>query len=263
VSAEALAAGLPDPKDKLGEFNSILKAQDAFRAGDFDTGKQLLDKVQQQDRQIYAVPFMLAQAAMRQQKWDDAAAQFRQCLELNPNFDQAMAGLAHALGAQGKPAEARPWIEKALQFNPQNYRAWYELGALDAKTDRAAAVSDYGKALAIQPNFTLLRRDFGMLQFEQKNYAEAANHLAKAVELGVKEAPIYNFLGISYSRTGRLQKAVESYRQALELDPNLAEAHLNLAYAYEQMNRTNDARQEYQAACKLQDKFCQFVPKSR
>ncbi|MBZ5598418.1 MAG: sulfatase-like hydrolase/transferase [Acidobacteriia bacterium] len=261
VSAEALAAGLPDPKDKLGEFNSILRAQDAFQAGDFDTGKQLLDRVRQQDPQIYTVPFMLAEAAMRQQKWDEAAAHFRQCLELNPNFDQAMTGLAHALTGQGKVEEARPWIEKALQFNPQNYRAWYDLGTLDVKADRAAAASDYAKALAIQPNFAPLRRDFGMLQFEQKNYAEAAKHLAKAIELGLSDAKTYNFLGISYSQTGQLQQAVDSYAKALKLNPDLAETHLNLAYAYQRMNRPKAAQEEYGAACKLEQKFCQFVPR--
>ena len=263
VSAEASAAGLPDPKDKLGEFNAILKAQDAFQAGDFDTGEQLLDKVRQQDPQIYVVPFTLAEAAMRQQKWDEAAAQFRKCLELNPNFDQAMTGLAHALVRQGKVDEARLWIEKALQFNPQNYRAWYDLGTLDAKADRAAAASDYAKALAIQPNFAPLRRDFGMLQFEQKNYTEAAKHLAKAIELGVNEAKTYNFLGISYSRTGQLQRAVDSYAKALKLNPDLAEAHLNLAYAYQRMNRPKAAQEEYGTACKLEQKFCQFVPRQQ
>ncbi len=39
VSPEALAAGLPDPKSKLWEFNAILKAGDAFRAGDFPAGE--------------------------------------------------------------------------------------------------------------------------------------------------------------------------------------------------------------------------------
>jgi arylsulfatase A-like enzyme/Tfp pilus assembly protein PilF len=263
VSAKALAAGLPDPKDKLAEFNAILNAQDAFQAGDFDAGKKLLDNVRQQDPQIYAVPFMLAEAAMRQQQWQEAAAQFHQCLELNPNFDQAMTGLAHALIAQGKAAEAQQWIEKALQFNPQNYRAWYDLGTLDVKTNRTAAASAYEKALAIQPNFALLRRDFGMLQFEEKNYAEAAKHLARAIELGVNEAPVFNFLGISYSRTGQLQKAVASYLRALKLDPGLAETHVNLAYAYQRMNRASEANQEYRAACRLQDKFCRLVPKSR
>ena len=39
VSPEALAAGLPDPKSKLWEFNAILEAADAFQAGDIDRGK--------------------------------------------------------------------------------------------------------------------------------------------------------------------------------------------------------------------------------
>src|SRR4029077_17507821 len=34
VSSEALASGLPDPKGKLWEFNSILKAEDALQEGD-------------------------------------------------------------------------------------------------------------------------------------------------------------------------------------------------------------------------------------
>src|SRR5439155_21030389 len=38
VSPEALAAGLPDPKTKLEEFNSILSAEDAFHANDFEKG---------------------------------------------------------------------------------------------------------------------------------------------------------------------------------------------------------------------------------
>ena len=104
------------------------------------------------------------------------------------------------------------------------------------------------------------RRDLGMLQFQQQNYGEAAKHLAKAVELGLNDAPLHNFLGIAYSRTSRLQKAVASYKQALKLDPKLAEAHLNLAYAYQGLNQVKSAQVEYEAACKLEEKFCCFVP---
>ncbi len=262
VSAEALAAGLPDPKSKVGEFQDILRSADAFEAGDFQAGEALLAEVREKDPKMYVVPFMLGEGAIRQRKWEEARAQFQQTLQLNPNFDQAMTGLAHAQVMLGQFVEARQWLEKALKFNPQNYRAWYQLGAIDAKTDKAAAIADYEKAVSIQPNFGILRRDLGVLHVEQKNYAEAAKHLAKAAELGVNDAPLYNFLGISYSRTNQLQKAVESYRQALKLDPNLAEAHVNLAFAWQRLNRPKDAKEEYEKACQLQENFCQFVPKS-
>ena len=259
VSPEALAAGLPDPKSKLWEFNAILDAADAFQTGDIDRGKGLLAKVRESDPGMYVVSFMLGENALRRQAWDEATTELQKCLDLNPNFDQAMAALARALLNLGRTDEAKAWLDKALKFNPQNYRAWYERGFIESKTDEAAAIADMEKAVSIQPNFASLRRDLGMLQFQQQNYPEAAKHLAKAAELGVDDAPLYNFLGISLSRTGQLRKAVASYKHALKLDPNLAEAHLNLGFAYQRLNQSQAARKEYQEACRLEKKFCEFV----
>ena len=259
VSADALAAGLPDPKRKLWEFNAILKAADSFKTGDFDNGEAVLAKVRENDPKMYIVPFMVGENALRRGDWDKAAAELQKCLELNPNFDQAMAGLARALVNLDRPEEAKQWLDKALKFNPQNYRAWYERGFIESKTDRPAAIADMQKAVSIQPNFASLRRDLGMLQFQQQNYQEAASHLSKAAELGIHDAPLYNFLGISYSRTARLKQAVASYKQALEIDPKLAEAHLNLGFAYKQLNHPLGAKKEYAEACRLDQKFCQFV----
>jgi arylsulfatase A-like enzyme/Flp pilus assembly protein TadD len=259
VSLQALAAGLPDPKEKLAEFNSILRAGDALRAGDIGTARSLLLQVEEKDPSIYVVAFSLGEAAMDQRDWDEAAAEFRKCLGLNPNFDQAMLGLARALGLQGQPEEAEQWIRKAIEYNPQSYRAWYQLGTLEAATDRQAAISDYEKAVSIQENFAPVRRDLGLLQFRQGNYPEAAKHLAYAVALGIEDAVVYNDLGVSYSRVGRPRDAVTSYRQALHLDPNLAQAHLNLGFAYELAKKKDLAEHEYQRACQLNADLCELI----
>src|SRR5439155_25664833 len=65
VSAEALAAGLADPKNKLEEFNTILDAQNAMRAGDTARGEALFARVQEQDPNMYVVHFSLGEAAAR------------------------------------------------------------------------------------------------------------------------------------------------------------------------------------------------------
>ena len=259
VSPEALAAGLPDPKTKLWEFNSILEAADAFQSRNFQAGHDLLEKVREKDPQMYVVPFMLGEAEARRENWAVASTELKKCLELNPNFDQAMTGLARALYHQGDAAGAKSWVEKALKYNLQNYRAWYEMAIIQSKTDKIAAASAYEKALAIQPNFALGQRGLGMLQFQQQNYADAAKYLARSVDLGLSDAKLFNFLGIAYSRTNRQQKAIESYRKALQIDPRLAEAHLNLGYAYEGLHKAGLARQEYQEACRLRVEFCQLV----
>jgi arylsulfatase A-like enzyme/Tfp pilus assembly protein PilF len=260
VSAEQLAKGLADPKDKIEEFNMILQAQDAMRAGDFSRGESLLAKVQEQDPNMYIVHFSLGEAAARNKDWQKSAAEFQRCLDLNPNFDQAMTGLARALYFLGKDDDAKQWAKNALKVNPTNYKAMYELGSIESRTDREAAIADYRKALAIQNNFAPLHRELGLLYFQDKRYADALTHLSKAAELGVEDAELFNFLGVSYMRTGSAQKAIESYHRALARNPNLAEAHLNLGYAYQTIGQTSPGQSEYEAACKLEAKLCQYVP---
>jgi Flp pilus assembly protein TadD len=53
-----------------------------------------------------------------------------------------------------------------------------------------------------------------------------------------------------------MSKAVREHRRAIELDPKLAEAHLNLGYAYQHIGKISQARAEYAIACKLEVKFC-------
>jgi len=256
VSAESLKQGLADPKDKLWEFNSILKATDAFQRHEDDQAEALLNEVQQKDPQIYVIPFMLGESALRRQNWNLAAEQLQRCLALNPDFDHAMTGLARALSKLGRADEARNWLQKALQINPENYRAWYEVGLLDTKGDPDTALSSFQRAIAIQPNFSPGQRETGLALFQQKDYAGAAIHLEKALSLGLEDARLHNFLGICYSQTDRMSKAVLEHQRAIALDPKLAEAHLNLALAYQRTGKISEARAEYATACKLEAKFC-------
>jgi len=260
ISNESLKQGLADPKDKLWEFNSILKAQDAFQRKDDDQAEALLSGVQQKDPQIYVIAFLLGESALRRQNWEKAAEQLQRCLTLNPNFDNAMTGLARALARLGREDEANTWLQKALQSNPQNYQAWYQLGLLEAAGNPAIAQVSFEKAVAIQPNFSAGQRELGMALFQQNNYSAAAPHLEKAIELGLEDARLHNFLGVCYNHTNRSAKAVAEFQHAIKIDPQLAEAHLNLAFALQLLHRTAAGREEYATACKLNEAFCKFVP---
>lgn len=250
---------LSDPKDKLREFNAILKATDAFSAGDLARGRVMLRVLQKTEPNLYLIPFLLGEGASREGKWVEAAAEFEKCLKLNPQFDQAMTGLARALGMQGKSAEAKRWIEIALALNRQNYRALFERARIEARENPLAAAATLEKIIAVQPNFAPAHRDLGLLKINRQEYAAAVRRLEKAVELGLADAMTLNFLGIGYSRTGQLERAVASYQRVLEMEPKLAQAHLNLGFAYERLNRPADAEREYEAACRLEKKLCELI----
>jgi Flp pilus assembly protein TadD len=170
-----------------------------------------------------------------------------------------MLGLARALIFQGKATDAKQWALKAIKLNSQNYRAWYQLGFIESREDPTAGISDYEKGVAIQEDFAPLRRDLGMLQFQQGDFSQAATNLSKAAALGSDDATLYNALGISYSRTGRLRDAIESYKRALRLNPDLAQAHLNLGYSYERLSQKRLAAQEYSKACQLKSNLCPMI----
>ena len=255
------SSALPDPKDKIAEFNAILQASDAFRANDFERGERLLRPIREKDPKMYVIPYMLGEAALRQGKSEQAKTQLQEAVKLAPDFDQAMTALALALHAEGDNAGAQHWLNEALKRNSENYRAWYELGAIQRTSDPSAAANAFSKALAIQPNFAPAERDLGMLRFDQKDYSGAAQHLSRAVDLDPADSRSYNYLGICYSRMSQFSKAVASYQKALQLAPDLAEAHLNLSYAYQHLNRSQDAQREAQTACRLEQRYCAYVPR--
>ncbi len=256
VPASALGKPLPDPKDKIGELESILEASDAFRAGKSEKGKKLLEQVLAQDPGLYVIPFMLGEEALDRENWAEATAQLEKSLQLNPDFDQAMTAVARALHEQGRDTDAEKWVKQAIERNSRNFRAWFELGWIQARLKPDEALKALRKSLEIQPNFALALREMGMIEFQARDYGKAAQHLQKALDLGLSKPYLLNFLGIAYSRIGQLDKAVDSYRQALQQKPDLAEAHLNLGFAYERLQQSARAAEEYAEACRLDAKLC-------
>src|SRR5258708_16562038 len=99
-----------------------------------------------------------------------------------------------------------------------------------------------------------------MALFNQKNYAAAATPVEKGREVGREDGHLHNFLGICYSQMHQISKAAREHEHAVELDPKLAEAHLNLAYDYQLLRQAKRAQKEYEQACKLEEGFCKFVP---
>ena len=260
VSAEALAAGLADPKDKIWDFNTILEAVDAGKLGNIERERELLGQVEERNPDMYLIPFLRGEAALQASDWKAADELLQRCLKINPTFDQAMTGLARAFHEQGQDDQARQWVEKALQVNPKNLKAWYQKGWMSMASNPEAAISAFQETLSIQPSFALAHRDLGMLLLQKGRFADAASHLEKAASLGLTHPKLYNFLGIAYSRTGRYRDAVKVYDKALAQEPDFAEAHLNLSYAYQKLNRPGEARAEYQTACRLQSDLCQYQP---
>jgi Flp pilus assembly protein TadD len=79
------------------------------------------------------------------------------------------------------------------------------------------------------PNVTSLHIDLGIAYNQVGDHERAEESIKRALELNPLHPVAHNELGIIYRKTGRFEKARESYESALEAHPEFHFARRNLA----------------------------------
>ncbi|HEV8694327.1 MAG TPA: protein kinase, partial [Lysobacter sp.] len=120
-----------------------------------------------------------------------AAAEWRAELAATPDNTLAELGYARALGAGGDFRGAIPALQKLVARDPNDPRAWFELG-----------------------KFSILA---GQAQLAVDEYLVRALVLYKRSGNRYGEAETANALGIGYARLGQSNDAAKQYREAVEL----------------------------------------------
>ncbi|HET7840730.1 MAG TPA: sulfatase-like hydrolase/transferase, partial [Terriglobia bacterium] len=249
--AAASASGpLPDPKDKLKVLKMILRAEDLSARGRFDESNTLLKSVALEEPKLYLVPFMQAENSAHTRDWASAEQNFLASLKLNPTFEQAIMGIARAYLNDGKPRDARPWLELSLHQNPHNFLAYYALGlAARQEHQNDEALRHFSRAVEEKQDYAPAEAELGVLLVEMRRYSDALAPLKIAAQYDPQNPVVLNFLGTSYSNTNQLTQAVQSYQSALKIKPDYSAARLNLAFAYKKSGESVKARQEFKTVC--------------
>lgn len=131
---------------------------------------------------------------------------------------------------------------------PERYELLLHLALALTPIDAEAAAAHYQQALALplDPRITLAARlNLASLALDQGQADQAASLCLEATR-AAPEVPLgWLSLGLAERRCGRLAAAVRSYRQAIALDPELPEAHQNLALALLLQGDIQGARQGF------------------
>uniref|UniRef100_A0A182SRC0 dolichyl-phosphate-mannose--protein mannosyltransferase n=1 Tax=Anopheles maculatus TaxID=74869 RepID=A0A182SRC0_9DIPT len=159
-----------------------------------------------------------------------ALASYRRALELKPNYANCLYNLGNLyIDKQNSSMALRYWRE-AIQQNPRHSKAWANILALydnRGRTDDIIRTS--ALALTFLPNDTAIlftrANAFGKL-----GQYETAETLYRQIIAARPDHAVYRAnLGVLYHRWGqRNAQAIEQYRAALRLDPNLRSAKTNL-----------------------------------
>ena len=145
---------------------------------------------------------------------------------------------------------------KAIAADPKDYSAHFNLAlAYSLLHKDAEGIAEYRKTLELKPGLYEAELNGGILLLRQKNPAEALPLLEKAAEQKPKEFRPRYYTAEAQLATGALDKAADSYRLALELNPKSADAELGLAHTLAQRNQLADAAPHFRQAAQLDPKY--------
>ena len=228
-----------------------------------------------------------AQQFLRENHPDQAIPEFHAILTLDPNNVDARANLGVLLFFRGDDAGAIPELQTALKLKPNLWKIEALLGMAQKRSGKvSAAITNLEqsfpklgeKDIQIEVGMELVEiysgsddldraarivdllrskypTDVGVLYASYRVHSDLAGESMLSLSLVAPHSgQMYRIMAHEQARQGQTDAAIENYREALKIDPNLPGLHFELAEALnasEVQERKQEAKKEYETALSL------------
>ncbi|MBA4019100.1 MAG: hypothetical protein C0483_18185 [Pirellula sp.] len=163
----------------------------------------------------------LAKLQEKAGKNESALEKYNQALEIDPKYLPALLGIARLHDRTGDYEKALAAYTKATVVHPESAAAFNDLGLCYARADRMTeSVTALQRAVALDGEKALYRNNLATVLVEVGRSDEAYRTLVKIHGEGIAH---YN-VGYLLNKRGEKQRALEQFRLAAKVDPNLAPA---------------------------------------
>ena len=128
-----------------------------------------------------------------------------------------------------------PQYEKMIENNPKDLNSYLKLGYIYETRSIVPFVNEYNKALdyylkaldlTTDPSFAgntgiivYLNSRVGRIYFEKEKYSQAIEYLEGAIKMSSQNIETYYYLGLSYDKIDKIEKAREFLSRVIELAP--------------------------------------------
>jgi len=180
---------------------------------------------------------------------DRAVDAFDRAAALAPDREEYWLNLTRELMELSRYREAISAVQEGLAASPESYALHLRLGAADLSAGRYEEAETVFRNL-VEAGDPLPTSYIGLAQvlLRMGRAEEAASELSAAQrKLGAIFLISY-FRGLSLDRAGKRDEAVPAFQEAIRLNPNSPEAHLELGKTELAVGRVNDAIVELQHA---------------
>ena len=204
--------------------------------------------------------------------YEPAIEVFQKGADRYPDSPRLLIGLGMSLYSRGKYDEAVKALIAAADLNPSDARCYLFLSkAYDSSPHLAEdAIERFRRYAELQPGNALAQYYYAMSLWKGKRTEDFSPNLGaveallrKAVVLDDRLPQAHLQLGILYADQREYAQSLPEYQRALDLDPNLSDAHYRLGQYYVHAGQKDRAQQEFDIYQKLQAQHLAAIDKER
>jgi tetratricopeptide (TPR) repeat protein len=192
-----------------------------LRKGDYKQAEIEFQKSIELDDKFYSAYFNLGEVYRNQKQYDLAMLAYKKAVAINPKWGYPYYGIGMIYFTQNNLVEAEAQINLAIKFNPEIADAHFKLGQIYAKNDMD-------------------------IELISKEYRDGQKAITADTKKDEKEA--FYDLGKIFAEKGKSGLAIQSYKNAIGIDPNMASAQFELGSEYYKMGLKERAVEHYNMA---------------
>jgi tetratricopeptide (TPR) repeat protein len=198
--------------------------------------------------------------ALGARDYEGAEALLLEAAEANPKSPQVLRLLGGVFLIRGRPLNAAIALKKAEAIAPLDERSRFTLVmAYVALGRRDWARPELAKLVDAAPGNALYQYWTGRLDYDDQQFARAAESFRRAVELDPGLAKAHDSLGLCYEALGRFDEAERSWQEAIRLESGEPTRSpwppLNLGLMLTRLDRPDAAEARFRESIACDPKF--------
>lgn len=159
---------------------------------------------------IADIHFILAQCYMELNRLADAEKSFSQALNLQPNHDEALNGLAYIYATREEKLDvALKYAKKAVELNGMKAEFHHTLGWVLFKSgELKSSIQSFKRALELNSNYIIARYNLGLAYYLTKDYKQALDAFNNVLDLNPTHDKALMFKAIALAKTNNAEEAL-------------------------------------------------------
>jgi len=159
---------------------------------------------------------------------EKAIKETEKAIEIYPKYDLAYSALADVYFQLGEFDDALNSYKKAISLkeDPEYYfdmgNVYYKMGKLEE------ALNQYKKVIELSPNATNTYLVIANTLLDLKKFTESKTYYDKVLEMDYYNSNAHNDIGTYYEQIGEMERAIQEYEIALQINPDNLLAERNL-----------------------------------